>query len=276
MNVITPSFYATISAKVRYDGSLNGNQKLLYAEITSLTSVEGYCWAPDEYFAGLYGVTARTIRRWIEMLIDRGYLVRVLLYGKKKDVIGRRLYLSEAAPKSLENDPDGVWTNLSKGGVDKNDHTCGQKCPHSNKYSNNDRQKNYDCYDFTEVESNKSARAMDLAVRLDLFEQIKENLQLICEDPGIGFDLVDSEKLIPCMKYVSFELVYREFCNICGRKVSTFEILTVFNNALSLARDKEIFDVIKEVTSLVMSGEIKNQFAYLVSTLYSRLQLSAR
>ena len=69
-----PSYYAIIPASVRYDSNLKANEKLLYAEITSLTQKTGYCWSSNKYFAELYNVDIATISRWINNLIDNDYL----------------------------------------------------------------------------------------------------------------------------------------------------------------------------------------------------------
>lgn len=69
-------YYAILPAKVRYDSDLTPNAKLLYAEVTALCRKEGYCWATDEYFAELYGVSTRTIERWVYDLVDKKYLYK--------------------------------------------------------------------------------------------------------------------------------------------------------------------------------------------------------
>jgi hypothetical protein len=69
-----PSFFAVIPATVRYDKRLSANAKMLYGEITALCNREGYCWAGNQYFAGLYGTTTSSIKRWIKNLFDNGYV----------------------------------------------------------------------------------------------------------------------------------------------------------------------------------------------------------
>lgn len=69
-----PSYWAVLPADVRYDDQLKPNAKLLYAEISSLTNSSGYCWATNEYFAGLYGLAPATISRLVSQLEERGYI----------------------------------------------------------------------------------------------------------------------------------------------------------------------------------------------------------
>lgn len=75
-----PNYYAIIPASVRYDDRLSAGAKLLYGEITALTYKEGFCWASNAYFANLYKVDNRTIRRWVEKLKKTGH-VRVVITG---------------------------------------------------------------------------------------------------------------------------------------------------------------------------------------------------
>ena len=97
MDNLQPNFYANIPAFVRYDEDLKANAKLLYGEITALTSMKGYCWATNSYFANLYKVDPNTISRWVSQLVKKGYVVLKLIYKEgTKEIKERRLYLSNA------------------------------------------------------------------------------------------------------------------------------------------------------------------------------------
>ena len=76
MNREKPNYYSMIPADVRYDQRLTPNAKLLYAEITALTNVNGTCWASDNYFMRLYEVERRTIQNWLKQLEDNNYIKR--------------------------------------------------------------------------------------------------------------------------------------------------------------------------------------------------------
>lgn len=99
---LSPSYWAVIPAAVRYDDAIPANAKLLYAEISSLTGREGYCWAENSYFAALYGLTERSVRRLLDALAVRGYIRIEEERGDHGKLESRRIYaglnpLAEAA-----------------------------------------------------------------------------------------------------------------------------------------------------------------------------------
>jgi transposase len=85
-----PNYYAILPAVVRYDADLSPNAKLLYAEITSLCNEKGYCWATNNYFASLYSVDDRTIRRLLKQLADKKYIKIEQIKG-----IQRQIFINE-------------------------------------------------------------------------------------------------------------------------------------------------------------------------------------
>ena len=134
------SYYAIIPASVRYCVGLSPSAKLLYGEITALSNEKGYCWANNHYFSELYEVEKKTISRWINMLVEFGFLKSEL---DATDGNSRKLYLSESylSPKMSigyrQNCPEGI---------DKIVHTSRQNCPegidknvlHNNTFNNKD------------------------------------------------------------------------------------------------------------------------------------------
>lgn len=92
---INRAYFSIIPANVRYDEGLIPSAKLLYSEITALCNDKGYCWASNEYFAKLYGVSKKTISIWIGQLKDKGYISSQLIYKEgSKEIKDRYLRIS--------------------------------------------------------------------------------------------------------------------------------------------------------------------------------------
>ena len=144
-----PAYYAVIPATVRYDADLPANAKLLYGEIAALANRNGYCWAPNSYFTELYGVSDRSVSRWIETLIKKGYLFRDVIRNAKQEVTERRLYVNDLPRGFAGADPPNknVTTSRQKPSnpPDKNVTTSRQKQsdpPDKNVGENNTRENN--------------------------------------------------------------------------------------------------------------------------------------
>ena len=95
-----PAYWAVLPASVRYDEKLPASAKLLFAEISSLAEATGYCFASNEYFAGLYAMSERTVQRHIKALESGGHIVIVDGDGGS----GRRKIYAGANP--LRGNPD--------------------------------------------------------------------------------------------------------------------------------------------------------------------------
>ena len=99
-------YYAIIPANVRYDKNLPPNAKLLYGEITALCNQYGYCWATNEYFANLYGVSKVSISKWISILVEKGYVRSEIIYKEgSKEILNRYLKIFEYPIKEKFNTP---------------------------------------------------------------------------------------------------------------------------------------------------------------------------
>lgn len=120
------SYYAIIPANVRYDSSLNANAKLLYGEITALCNQEGFCWASNDYFSKLYGVSKTTISRWIKDLKDNNYINIELVYKEGTKEIKYR------------------YIQICGEGINKNDNTpINKNDKDNNTYINNTNNNTY-------------------------------------------------------------------------------------------------------------------------------------
>lgn len=129
-----PSYYAVIPADVRYDDQIPANAKLLYGEISALIGADGFCYASNQYFAGIYRCSDVTISRLISSLEDAGYIKREITRDGSGQVSQRKIYLNVSAPEiqplnnfdnpPLQNCGEGLnkivkKTNLSNTDIDK-------------------------------------------------------------------------------------------------------------------------------------------------------------
>lgn len=121
MDERTPGYYAIIPASVRYDDSIPANAKLLYGEISALLTVDGFCFASNQYFADLYSVTIKSISRLISILEQAGYIRCLIVKDKSGKVSCRKIYLNSFHIKEKPVDKI-VYTPGQNygGGMDKN------------------------------------------------------------------------------------------------------------------------------------------------------------
>lgn len=106
------SYYAIIPANVRYDKELKANAKLLYGEITALCNEKGYCWASNKYFADLYGVSKVSISKWINQLIDKGYIYASMKYKDgTREIEERHIFIGQLPIKEKFKDNNTYINN---------------------------------------------------------------------------------------------------------------------------------------------------------------------
>lgn len=91
-----PNYYAILPAFIRYDNDLPANARLLYGELTALTNKKGYCFASNNYFAPLYGVTPQAVSKWIQALEKKGYIT-IEYIRENSAITERRIYLKDTA-----------------------------------------------------------------------------------------------------------------------------------------------------------------------------------
>lgn len=122
-----PGYWAVIPAEVRYDPQLPLQARLLYAEISALTDLNGYCFASNAYLMNLYQITERTLQRNLRALEKRGYIRIENGDGGRGR---RRIYagINPLAPNPDKNDGvpnnpdknDGVTPTKMTGSIDNN------------------------------------------------------------------------------------------------------------------------------------------------------------
>ena len=117
-----PTYFAVLTADVRYSKVLKPMEKLIYAEITALTNMNGQCWATNRYFAELYGVDKATVGRWIASLAKQGFITKRIKYKEgTKHIETRFISLTDQGAKLMNQDISGVL--ISSHPMDKKVHT---------------------------------------------------------------------------------------------------------------------------------------------------------
>lgn len=107
-----PNYYAIIPANVRYDKSLTPRAILLYGEISALCNKYGFCWATNNYFAELYGVSKTSVSKWISELEVNNYIVTLIEYKDGSSQVDKR-YIA-IAPPIKENLKGALKENLKR------------------------------------------------------------------------------------------------------------------------------------------------------------------
>lgn len=101
----TPNYYAIIPANVRY-ADIPANAKLLYGEITALCNKTGVCFASNDYFAKLYGVSKVSISKWIGNLVKKEFITTEIEYKRgSKEILNRYIKIVKYPIKEKFNTP---------------------------------------------------------------------------------------------------------------------------------------------------------------------------
>lgn len=126
MEETKPKYYAIIPAYVRYDNELNADEKIIYAEITALSILRGYCFATNKYFSNLYNCHVNTISRRIKALEKHGYIKVEIGRDEKTKKYTRKIYLTE----------NFIQNALTK--IDNRTHTktCEESLTNNGEYNN--------------------------------------------------------------------------------------------------------------------------------------------
>jgi len=111
-----PSYYAVLTAEVRYSKVLKPMEKLMYAEITVLANTTGECFATNKYFAELYDVSVETVSRWIANLAKHKFINRRIKYREgSKQIEKRFISLSHPIDEKINTPHDNkVMTPIDK------------------------------------------------------------------------------------------------------------------------------------------------------------------
>lgn len=130
MPEVRRSYWAQLPSEVRYSGELSSTAKLLYAELSALIGEDGYCWATNNYFAGVLGVSERTISRMITQMESAGFIrceMAATDNGSERRIYAGAFFPGRGGIDKNVYTPPGGLDKIVEGGLDKNVH------PHSSR-----------------------------------------------------------------------------------------------------------------------------------------------
>lgn len=114
-----PGYTALLPPRVRYDQELPPAAKLIYAEITAMTDVTGFCWATNGYLGRLIGVSNDRAARLVAQLKERGYVEVEVLRDDKNVVTERRIFVTDLGlmrlPPPVKYTGKGPGENTGRG-----------------------------------------------------------------------------------------------------------------------------------------------------------------
>ena len=130
MPEIRRSYWAQLPSEVRYSEELSSTAKLFYAELSALIGEDGYCWATNNYFAGVLGVSERTISRMITQMESAGFIrceMAATDNGSERRIYAGAFFPGRGGIDKNVYTPPGGLDKIVEGGLDKNVH------PHSSR-----------------------------------------------------------------------------------------------------------------------------------------------
>lgn len=125
MPEVRRSYWAQLPSEVRYSEELSSTAKLLYAELSALIGEDGYCWATNTYFAGVLGVSERTISRMISQMETAGFIrceMAATENGSERRIYAGAFFPSKRGIDKNVYTPPGGLDKIVEGGLDKNVH----------------------------------------------------------------------------------------------------------------------------------------------------------
>lgn len=125
MPEVRRSYWAQLPSEVRYSEELSSTAKLLYAELSALIGEDGYCWATNTYFAGVLGVSERTISRMISQMEASGFIrceMATTDNGSERRIYAGAFFPGKGGLDKNVYTPPGGLDKIVEGGLDKNVH----------------------------------------------------------------------------------------------------------------------------------------------------------
>lgn len=120
-----PGYTALLPPRVRYDKELPASAKLLYAEISAMSDVTGFCWASNRYLGALMGLSKRSVSDLVAKLQDQDYIQILVIKSEAGAVEERRIYVTDTGLMRLPPIAKNCYTPIAKncvGGIAENFH----------------------------------------------------------------------------------------------------------------------------------------------------------
>lgn len=86
--------WGTLPTYVRQDHSISFQARVLYAELWARSTAERGCTETNATLASLYGVTDRTVQRWIRELKRAGHITVSVDRNFDNEVLCRHIFLT--------------------------------------------------------------------------------------------------------------------------------------------------------------------------------------
>ena len=129
MQGLQPNYYCVVPINIITDGKLSDGAKLLYSVVSSLTHMEGYCYATNEYLSKIFDKDERTIQRLLKELKDNSYIF--IENSKNRNKSYRKIFIHSTTNLSLQGDKNVVHSTTKMSPIITNN---------NNIYNNNSQQ----------------------------------------------------------------------------------------------------------------------------------------
>lgn len=107
--------FKIIPEKILYDKELPDKAKFLMAEILSFSVNSLECFTNNDTWAERYGISKSNISRYISVLVEKGYVIRKIIYkANTKRILKRILIASPKVMYDLEDMSIGAIERLEK------------------------------------------------------------------------------------------------------------------------------------------------------------------
>jgi hypothetical protein len=101
-----PKYYTLIPAEVRYSKQISPGAKILYGEILTLASVNGYCNASNQYWASLFDVDDKTVSEWIRQLVSVEFIRSDILKDYQRKLYPKFGHIKEKNLTGVSGNPE--------------------------------------------------------------------------------------------------------------------------------------------------------------------------